>query len=237
EVSGQAGAMKLRWTDGETDEEIEVDRVLMATGKRPQVGSLGLETADVAVDEGGAVAVDDHCRTSARHIFAVGDVIGGLMLAHTAAQQGRVAAASILGEHRIYEATKDCGVIFTRPQAAFVGLSVEQAKEAGLEVSEVKVPLRLDAQAQIHGEEHGQVKLVAETGSHRILGVHLLADHAADLIGEAVMMVSCDLTLDQVAEAIHPHPTTTELYGDLARRLLGRLRRTEARRAKQRARS
>ena len=153
------------------------------------------------------------------------------MLAHTAAQQGRVAAGTILGENRTYSQDLDCGVIFTRPQAGFVGLTLAQAKERGLDAAEIKVPLPLDAQAQIHGETHGQIKLVADQSSRRIVGVHLLADHASDLIGEAVLMVSCGLTLDQVAHAIHPHPTTTELYGDLARRLLHRILRAERRKA------
>ena len=120
-------------------------------------------------------------------------------------------------------------MIFTRPQAAFVGLSVDQAKAAGFDAVEVKAPLKIDAQARIHGEEHGLVKLVADKQTRRIVGVHLLADHAADLVGEAVLMVTCDLTLEQVARAIHPHPTATELYGDLARRLLQRLDRASRR--------
>ena len=231
-ISGEPGSMSVSWTEDDSEVSITVDRVLMATGKRPQVGALGLPEAGVDVTEQGAVAVDLRGRTSADHIFAVGDVVGGLMLAHTAGQQGRVAAATILGEDRTYDVARDCGVIFTRPQAAFVGLSLAQAKEAGMDASEIKVPLVLDAQAQIHGETHGQIKLVADNKSRRILGVHLLADHASDLIGEGVLMVSCRLTLDQVAEAIHPHPTTTELYGDLARRLLSRLKRSEARAAK-----
>ncbi len=101
----------------------------MATGKRPVLDGLGLESAGVA-SERSIVKVDSRCRTSVPHIFAVGDVIGGLMLAHTAAQQGRVGAATILGENLRYDQDRDCGVIFSRPQAAFVGLSVEQAKAA-----------------------------------------------------------------------------------------------------------
>jgi len=234
-ITGNPGQMQVSWTDGSSQSSVTVDRVLMATGKRPQTAALGLAEAGVELGAQGAIAVDLRGRTSAPHIFAVGDVVGGLMLAHTAAQQGRVAAATILGENRTYDVARDCGVIFTRPQAAFVGLSLAQAKEAGHDASEIKVPLALDAQAQIHGETHGQIKLVADNASRRILGVHLLADHAADLIGEGVLMVSCKLTLDQVAEAIHPHPTTTELFGDLARRLLSRLKRSEARAAKRRA--
>jgi dihydrolipoamide dehydrogenase len=228
-VAGAAGAMTVSWTDSRGEHSVGCDRVLLATGKRPALDDLGLDEAGVGVDKG-VIAADSRCRTSAPHIFAVGDVIGGLMLAHTAAQQGRVAAATILGEDRTYSQDVDCGVIFTRPQAGFVGLTLAEAKARGLDAAEIKVPLPLDAQAQIHGETHGQVKLVADQASRRIVGVHLLADHASDLIGEAVLMVSCGLTLEQVAHAIHPHPTTTELYGDLARRLLQRIVRSERRR-------
>ena len=118
-------------------------------------------------------------------------------------------------------------MIFTRPQAAFVGLSVEQAKARGMDAVEVKMPMSIDAKAMITDETDGLLKLVAENNSHRIIGVHFLADHADTLIGEAVLMVAGDMTLEQVAGAIHPHPTQTEMFGEMARRLLSRLRRTQ----------
>jgi dihydrolipoamide dehydrogenase len=212
---------------GGTYHEQAADYVLLATGKRPNLDPLALDQASIVI-EGGVIRVDAQCRTSQPHIFAVGDVNGGLMLAHTAGQQGQVAAATILGEPHTYRQEKDCGVIFTRPQAAFVGLSAAQARDRGIEAVEVKVPLRIDAKAMINNETEGLIKLVADKASHRIIGVHFLADHADTLIGEAVMVVSGDLTLEQVARAIHPHPTQTELFGDMARRLLSRLRRASS---------
>jgi dihydrolipoamide dehydrogenase len=226
-ISGEPGAMKLAYTDsGGKKHNLTVDYVIMATGKRPVLDGLNLESTGVA-SERGVISTDSRCRTSVPHIFAVGDVIGGLMLAHTAAQQGRVTAATILGENLRYDQARDCGVIFSRPQAAFVGLSVEQAKARGMDVAEVKVPLNIDAKAMINNETHGMIKIVADKATHRVVGVHFLADHADTLIGEAVMMVSANMTLEQVAEAIHPHPTQTELFGDMARRLLSRLRRSK----------
>jgi len=225
-ISGEPGAMKVAWTDRDGKKRnLTVDYVIMATGKRPVLDGLNLEAAGIA-SERSIIKADSRCRSSEPHIFAVGDVIGGLMLAHTAAQQGRVAAATILGENMRYDQDKDCGVIFSRPQAAFVGLSVEQAKAGGIDAVEVKVPMNIDAKAMINNETHGMIKLVADKATHRIAGVHLLADHADTLIGEAVMMVAGNMTLEQVAEAIHPHPTQTELFGDMARRLLARLRRS-----------
>ncbi len=228
-ISGKPGEMALAYEDAEGKKKtFKCDYVVIATGKRTVLEPLALDKAGVAVDNG-VIQVDKTGRTSVPHIFAVGDVIGGLMLAHTAGQQGRVAAMTITGEAAFYDQSRDCGVIFTRPQAAFVGLSMDQAKKAGMDAVEVKVPMSIDAKAMISGETDGLIKIVVDKNSHRIIGVHFLADHADTLIGEAVMMVSGEMTLEQVAMAIHPHPTQTELFGDMARRLLSRLRRSKAR--------
>ena len=215
------------WGEGKT-RNYSCDYVIMATGKRPVLDGLGLDKAGVKA-ENGVIAADNRCRTSVSNIFAVGDVIGGLMLAHTAGQQGRVAAMNIAGEAAQYDEDKDCGVIFTRPEAGFVGLSSDQAKAKGMDPVEIKVPMSIDAKAMINNETHGLIKIVADKASHRVIGVHFLADHTDTLIGEAVMMVSGNMTLEQVGNAIHPHPTQTELFGDLARRLASRLRRSERR--------
>ena len=231
-ISGRAGAVNVRYKDAHGKAHtLKVEHVIMATGKRPVLDGLGLDKAGV-VSENSVIKADACCRTNVEHIFAIGDVIGGLMLAHTAAQQGRVAAATILGEDMKYQQDKDCGVIFTRPEAAFVGLSLEQARARGFDAAEVKVPMNIDAKAMINNEQHGMIKIVADKKTQRIIGVHLLADHADTLIGEAVMMVSGNMTLAQVGQAIHPHPTQTELFGELARRLSSRLRRSAKVRAK-----
>ena len=232
EIKGEPGNMKTVYEDAEgKSKTFSCDYVIMATGKRPVLEPLNLDKAGVET-ENGVIKADKHSRTNVPHIFAVGDVIGGLMLAHTAGQQGRVAATTICGEYMAYDQNKDSGVIFTRPEAAFVGLSMDQAKEQGIDAAEVKVPMSVDAKAMITGETQGLIKIVAEKSTHRVIGVHFLADHADTLIGEAVMMVSGNMTLEQVGEAIHPHPTQTELFGELARRLSSRLKRAERRKKK-----
>ncbi|WP_126453847.1 FAD-dependent oxidoreductase [Sulfuriflexus mobilis] len=226
-IKGKPGAVKLSYKDSDGKSHSQtVDYVIMATGKRPLLEPLQLDKAGVAV-ENGIIKADARCRTSVPHIFAVGDVIGGLMLAHTAGQQGRVAAMTILGEDMQYDQDMDSGVIFSRPEAAFVGLSVEQAKAKGIDAVEVKMPMSIDAKAMITNETHGMIKIVADKSSQRVIGVHYLADHADTLIGEGVMMVSGRMSLEQVANAIHPHPTQTEMFGEMARRLLSRLRRSK----------
>ena len=228
EISGKPGKMMLKYADAEgTAEEFACDYVLMATGKRPETSGLNLDKAGVALD-GAAIKADSQCRTNVPHIYAVGDVIGGYMLAHTAGAQGRVAAANLTGEPLKYNQDVDCGVIFSRPEAGFVGLSVAQAKARGIDAVEAKMPMSIDAKAMISLETQGMIKLVADKATQKIIGVHFLADHTDTLIGEAVMMVSGGMTLTQAAQAIHPHPTQTELFGELARRLQARLRRTTA---------
>ncbi len=225
-IEGAPGAVLVHYEVGGAAQTVEADYVLLATGKRPVTEPLALARAGVRTDRA-AIAVNARCQTNVPHIFAVGDVVGGYMLAHTAGHQGRVAAQTLLGHEAAYDERKDCGVIFTRPQAAFVGLSADQARAQGYDPAEIKVPFSIDAKAMITGETAGFIKMVADKATRRIVGVHFLADHADTLIGAAVLMVSAELTLEQVGSAIHPHPTQTELFGDLARRLLARLRRTE----------
>jgi dihydrolipoamide dehydrogenase len=226
EVGGKPGKMVIKYADGAgTAQEYACDYVLMATGKRPDTSGLKLDKAGVAL-EGAAIKVDAAGRTSVPHIYAVGDVIGGYMLAHTAATQGRVAAHNLTGHARSYNQDLDCGVTFSRPEAGFVGISVAQAKAKGIDAVEAKMPMSIDAKAMIALETTGMIKLVADKATQKIIGVHFLADHTDTLIGAGVLMVSGGMTLTQVAEAIFPHPTQTELFGELARRLQSRLRRT-----------
>jgi len=225
EVSGQPDNMRIKYQDASGNPgEYLCDYVLIATGKRPNTAKLNLEAAGIELD-GAAIKTDARCRTNIPHIYAVGDVIGGYMLAHTAAAQGRVAAHNLLGKTLEYHAELDCGVTFSRPQAGFVGLSVTQAKAKGIDAVEARMPMSIDAKAMITLETQGMIKLVADKASGRIIGAHFLADHTDTLIGAAVMMVSGGMTLTQVAQAIFPHPTQTEIFGELARRLLARLRR------------
>jgi dihydrolipoamide dehydrogenase len=225
-ISGTPGKMSVAYKDGSSEaQKFDCDVVLMATGKRPDTSKLNLDKTGVALD-GAAIKVNSRCQTSQPHIFAVGDVIGGYMLAHTAATQGRVAADTILGHDAEYDQDRDCAVTFSRPQAGFVGLSLAQAKAKGIDAVEAKMPMSIDAKAMITGETEGMIKMVADKATGRIIGVHFLADHTDTLIGTGVMMVAGDMTLTQVAKAIFPHPTQTELFGELARRILARLRRT-----------
>ncbi len=209
--------------NGETNSFV-CDSLLVAAGKTPHIDGLALEAVGVRV-ESGAIVVDDQCRSNVPHIFAIGDTVGGFMLAHTAAMQGRVAAGAITRQELRYDQNKDSAVVFTRPQVAFAGLTKAQASAAGMDVIEVKLPLKHEIKAVINHETEGLIKFVVNRETQRLVGVQMLCHHAESLIGEAVLMVQVQMKISEVAAAIHPHPTQTELFGELARRTMQRLMR------------
>jgi dihydrolipoamide dehydrogenase len=202
----------------ESDSEeilLEVDRILLAVGRRPNVEEIGLTSAGVAVEERG-IKVDDHMRTNVPHVYAVGDVTGGMLLAHVAMHEGMVAAENALGHERAmsYDSVPSC--VFTWPEVATVGLSEEQARQRGYDVQVGKFPFRANGKALAHGEYDGLVKIVADSEYGQILGVHIVGPHASDLIQEATMALTLEATLDEFDATIHPHPTLTEALAEAA---------------------
>jgi dihydrolipoamide dehydrogenase len=200
---------------------VEAEKVLLAVGRRPNVEDAGLDAAGVALGKTG-VGVDDHMRTSVPHIFAVGDVTGGLLLAHVASQEGVVAAENALGHERTmrYDAVPSC--VFSWPEVATVGLSEEQAAEKGYQVRVGRFPFRANGKALAHGDYEGLVKIVAEAEYGQVLGVHIVGPHASDLIQEATMALTLEATLDEFEATVHPHPTLSEALAEAALAAQGR---------------
>ena len=162
---------------------IEGDRVLVATGRWPNTEGLGLAEVGVRMN-GRAIAVDEHLATSVPNVWAVGDAIGGLMLAHKAMVDGRVAAENACGGSRTVDYRSVPNVVFTRPEVASVGLTEAQARQQGADVKVAQFPFSANPRAQILGETDGLVKLVCDAASGVVLGVHLMGPHATDLIAE-----------------------------------------------------
>ncbi len=200
---------------------VRTDKVVLAAGRRPNVEDVGLNAAGVAVNKGG-VEVDDRMRTSVPHIFAVGDVTGGLLLAHVASEEGVVAVENALGHERVmrYGAVPSC--VFSWPEVATVGLSEEQANERGFRVRVGRFPFRANGKALALGDYEGLVKVVAEEEYGQVLGVHIVGPHASDLIQEATMALTLEATLDEFEATIHPHPTLTEALAEAALAVQGR---------------
>ncbi len=199
----------------------EVEKVLLAVGRRPNVEELGLTSARVQFDKKG-IKVNDRLQTNVPHVYAVGDVTGGILLAHVAMHEGVVAVENALGHARRmnYAAVPSC--VFSWPEVATVGLSEEEAREQGYEVQVGKFPFRANGKALALGERSGWVKVVADSEYGQILGVHIVGPHASDLIQEGTMALTLEATLDEFEATIHPHPTLSEVVAEAALAAQGR---------------
>lgn len=196
--------------------QIDTDVVLVAVGRRPFIGGLGLDTLGVQVDERGRVVVSPRFETSVPGVFAVGDVITGPMLAHKAEEEAVAAVEGMAGHpvHVNYEAIPN--VVYTFPELASVGLTEEDAKARGLTVRIGTFPFQANARARCLGETEGGVKVIADTATDRILGVHILGPRASDLIAEAVLAMEFGASAEDVARTCHAHPTLPEAFREAA---------------------
>ncbi len=219
-ASGKTGDTVLVRTKG--GEVFEADRVLVAVGRRPNSEKIGLKTVGIEPDRQGFIPVDGDLQTAADGICAIGDLIGGPMLAHKASAEGVKLAAFLAGEHVPLDYGMIPQVIFTDPEVACVGLSEKKAKEAGYEVAVGRFSYGALGKAQGMGETEGFFQVVAEAKSGRLLGVQIVGAEASDLISEAAIAVQNGLSLSVIADAIHPHPTLPEGFKGAAENALGR---------------
>lgn len=193
--------------------EFRADKLLLATGFKPNTDNLGLDAAGVALDRRGAIVVDDELRTSARHIFAAGDCTAKLMLVTTAAYQGMVAADNALQNAREkidYDTIPHA--VFTDPQVAGVGLTEQQARQRGLKVESKTLSFEHVPKAGAVRDTRGLVKLVADARDYRIVGVHICAPQAADLIHLGTLAVRHRLTVGDLIRMVFVYPTLSEAY-------------------------
>lgn len=185
----------------------EADKVLIATGRWPNTSAfhdLGLRMS------GRAIAVDDRMATNLENVWAIGDAVGGWMLAHKAMVEGRVAGENVTGGSRSVDYRSVPNVIFTRPEIASVGLTEAQARASGAAIKVSQFPFSANPRARILGESEGVVRLICAAETGRILGVHLLGPHATDLIAEGALAVEMGATADDLAWTTHAHPTLPE---------------------------
>jgi dihydrolipoamide dehydrogenase len=205
-----AGYLVAMKSEKDGDLEIEAEKVLSAIGRAPNVEGLGLENVGIQPSRLG-IQVDDRMRTVAPHIYAVGDCAAeGPMLAHVASYQGIVAVEDALGHtaRADYSAVPYC--IFSLPEAAGVGLTESQARAEGYDVQTGMFPMVAAGKAVAYGETEGFVKIVSETENNAVLGIHIMGAHASDLILEGTLLKHFEITLDEMEQVIHPHPTLGE---------------------------
>lgn len=206
----------VEYNDGSGAEEIDCDRVLVAVGRRPLTGGMGLEELGVARDENGRVTVDGDYRTSVAGIFAIGDLVAGPMLAHKASEEGVVCVERMAGQHSIVEYEYIPGVCYTWPEAASVGQTEEQLKEQGILYKAGRFNFAALGRARCMDETEGFVKILAHADNDRVLGVHIVGPRASDLVAEAVTVMSFGGTARDVALTCHAHPTLSEALKEAA---------------------
>jgi len=194
----------------EAGETVQAEKALIAVGRAAFSDGVGLGEAGVERGEKGAIKVNEKMETNAPGIYAIGDVLGTVMLAHVASTQGTVAAANALGGSRTfsYSAVPNC--VYTRPEIASVGLKEAEAAEAGYEVATSKFQFTALGKAMIIGETTGFVKIVADKKTEKVLGVSMVGPEVTDLIHEMVLAIHSGVTVNQIAEMIHAHPTLSE---------------------------
>jgi len=209
EVSPDNGKRKVIMETQQGREERVAQKVLIATGRKPYTEALGLEKTGIGLRKGG-ILVNERMETNLPGIFGIGDVVGGVLLAHVASGEGIVASENAMGgQSKIdYRVIPNC--IYSIPEVASVGLSEERAKEMGYQVNVGRFPFLANARATILGERMGLVKILADRKTDEILGVHIIGPDATELIGEACVAMKARLTTKDLERIIHAHPTLSE---------------------------
>jgi dihydrolipoamide dehydrogenase len=197
------------------EEIVEGDLVIMATGRRPRTAALGLAELGVTM-EGQSIVVDEFMQTSVAGLYAAGDCTGGSMLASVASYEGLIAAQNIMGSRRGADYRAVPNAIFTIPELASVGLTEHEASQQGTASRVSRFPFSASARALVLGDTEGQVRIVCDAATGRVLGVHIMGPHATELIAEASLAVRLGLTAAEVAHTIHAHPTLSEVILEAA---------------------
>ena len=222
-LAGDEGVRITVGPDGGQAEEMAAEMLLVAAGRAANVEDVGLETTAAEVDRG-IVKVDGLMRTREPHLYAIGDIVGGLQLAHTAAHEGMIAAHVIAGEQDVHpmDYVRQPRATYCRPEIASVGLTQQQCEAQGIPVKVGKVPFQAVGKAIIGGEYEGFAKIVGHAETDETLGVHIIGPHATDLIAEASVALSLEATPWEIGAATHAHPTLSEVLGEAAMAVDGR---------------
>lgn len=195
------------------EECADAESVLMAVGRVPNTDGLKAEEIGIEFNKK-AIVADEKCRTNIANIYAIGDVNGKVMLAHTASHEGMVAVADICGHSESVDYEKIPSCIYVSPEISAIGLTEEAAKKAGKDIKIGRFPMAANGKSMICGATEGMVKAVIDAKTGEILGVHIYADRATEMIGEISVAITSELTAEEIIETIHPHPTVNEAVGE-----------------------
>jgi dihydrolipoamide dehydrogenase len=205
----------------EGSKTVECDTVLVAVGMKPRSRDIGLEQLGVTIDPRGFVPTNDRCETNVKGVYAIGDVSGPPMLAHKATKEGEICAEVIAGKAAAKDWVTIPGIVFTDPEIATVGLTEVQAKEQGIPIKVGRFPFSVLGRAMSIGETEGFVKVLTDTKTGRVVGIHIVGPNASDLISEAALALEVVATAEDIALTVHPHPTLGEALMEAAAHSLG----------------
>ena len=217
EVKAGKDNVTVAYTDKDgKDQTLEVDRLIVSVGRVPNTDNLGLEAVGLGVDQRGFIEVDDHCQTKVPGIWAIGDVVRGPMLAHKAEDEGVAVAERIVGQKPHIDFNTVPWVIYTFPEIAWVGKTEQQLKAEGREYKSGQFPFMANGRALGMGASDGFVKMLADAKTDEILGVHIVAANASDLIAEAVVAMEFKAASEDIGRVCHPHPSMSEVMREAA---------------------
>ncbi len=215
-IRKSAKQITVTYADGDGEHKLQVDKLLVAAGRRSNTGDIGAEDIGLKLDARGFIDVDGDCRTNLPGIFAIGDVVRGPMLAHKASEEGVAVAERIAGQQPEVNYATIPFVIYTWPEIAWVGRSSEQLQADGIDFESGVFPFLANGRAHAAGETQGMVKILADAHTDRILGVHIYGANASELIGEAVVAMEFAASAEDLARSIHAHPTLSEAIHEAA---------------------
>ena len=202
--------------DTDNSFKLDADYCLIAIGRIPFTGGLGLDKVGVTTDERGRIAVDGHLKTNVDNIYAIGDVIKGAMLAHKAEEEGVFVAETIAGQHPHIDYNLIPGVVYTWPEVAGVGRTEDQLKESGKAYKSGKFPFKALGRARASTDTEGMIKVLSDAETDEILGVHMVGPRTADIIAEAVALMDFRASAEDASRMSHAHPTYTEAFKEAA---------------------
>ncbi|SFD83541.1 dihydrolipoamide dehydrogenase [Lentibacillus persicus] len=221
DVEETEDGVKVTYEANEKEETIEADYVLVTVGRRPNTEDIGLEQVGIEVDDKGLIQTDKQCRTNIDNIYAIGDIVEGLPLAHKASYEGKVAAEVISGEKSEIDYLAIPSVVFSDPELASVGYSEQEAKDAGYDVKASKFPFGANGRALSLNSTDGFMKLITRKEDGLVIGAQVVGPNSSDVIAEIGLAIEAGMTAEDIALTIHAHPTLGEVTMEAADVALG----------------
>ncbi len=210
DVSVSSDKALVKYESGDEEKSLEVDKLIIAVGRKANTANLSLEVANIKTDDKGFIETDEQWKTSADNVYAIGDVIGGPMLAHKGSEEGIAVAELLAGQYAVMNHDYVPWVIYTWPEIAWAGKTEQDCKDSKIKYKVGTFPFMALGRARAMGDTEGMFKIISDQANDQILGVHILGPNASELISEAVVAMESELSSEDLARTIHAHPSLAE---------------------------